>query len=93
MQGIPSQPCDHLDQDRKAVSHLSPPAWSLEHLSGGVLRITRVTGKEYKCGAENIAGSVELTASAHHTRESNHQNEPGMLRDSEGRRTSVHQLP
>ena len=45
---------------------LRPMTANTEILSGGVLRITRVTGVEegeYRCRAENIAGSVEVTAS------------------------------
>ena len=45
---------------------LRPLTSNTEVLSGGVLRITRVTGGEegeYKCRAENSAGSVEATAS------------------------------
>ena len=45
---------------------LRPLTANTEVLSGGVLRITRVTGEEegeYICRAENSAGSVEATAS------------------------------
>ena len=58
--GIPSPEITWTRLDRR------PLTANTEILPGGVLRITRVTGVEegeYKCRAENIVGSVEVTAS------------------------------
>ena len=57
--GIPSPAITWTRTDRR------PLTANTEVLSGGVIRITRVTGGEegeYKCTAENIVGSVEATA-------------------------------
>ena len=58
--GIPSPDITWTRTDQRPLTS------NTEVLSGGVLRITRVTGEEegeYRCRAENIAGSVEVTAS------------------------------
>ena len=57
--GIPAPTITWTRVDRK------PLAPSVEILSGGVIRFTRVTGEEegeYKCSAENIAGRAETVA-------------------------------
>jgi len=59
MTGIPTPTTTWTREDRR------PMAQNAELLSGGVLRITRVTGPEagrYKCRAENEAGSIEAVA-------------------------------
>jgi len=59
MTGIPTPKITWTREDRR------PIAQNAEILSGGVLRITRVTGQEagqYQCKAENEAGSVEAMA-------------------------------